>query len=78
MRSILMCARQLPQKFKVGRNVWLKTDTDGSYRMTVTDVKYDEISKIWLYELKDSMNMPHDQWVPEKQLKAAGNPRSGQ
>ena len=66
-------SRQAIQKFKIGRGVWLKTDTDGSYPMTVSDARHLPGSNTWEYELKDSMGAIHDEWVAETKLKASSS-----
>lgn len=52
---------------------WLKTDTDGAYRMTITAAAHDAVTNSWSYTLKDSMNVDYDEWVAEKNL-TPGNP----
>ena len=64
-------ARQAKQKFKVGRVVWLKTDLDGSYRMSITEAGYDPGTNMWSYKLKDSMGEDYEGWVAETKLTAA-------
>lgn len=51
----------------------MKTDTDGSYPMTVSDARHLPGSNTWEYELKDSMGAIHDEWVAETKLKASSS-----
>jgi hypothetical protein len=67
-QGLLTGARQHPRKFKDGRKVWLKSDSDGSYVMTVTGATCR--SKSWWYTLKDSLGQPHDTAVLETKLTA--------
>jgi len=64
----------LRQKFKIDRVVWFKTDTDGSFRMTVTAASHNPSANTWSYMLKDSMGVEYEGWVPETSLTAA-NPK---
>jgi len=67
----------MPQKFKKGRVVWFKTDSDGPRKMTVTDAAHDAVSNTWSYELKDDEDEAYPQWVAEKRLQA-GQRTSGE
>jgi hypothetical protein len=51
--------------------VWLKSDFDGAYKMTVTNAAHDAVTNSWSYTLKDTLNADYGEWVAETKLTAA-------
>lgn len=58
------------KKFKQGRRVWLRSDHEGSFLMTVMEAARDPAANAWSYRLQDSTGTDFG-WVTEKKLTAA-------
>jgi hypothetical protein len=48
----------------------VEDNSDGQYRMTITEAAHNPVAKGWTYLLKDSSGMNHEGWVAEAKFTA--------